>query len=150
MRGAYYYPTLLYYSSHLRPSSCLGHADLCGYFQAIWSINESDDRISLAIVTVVVAAVTYSITLNLNNIGRALRKVYGPKRRLLVDQMGQDPQWVMVGQRFKAFERADTGQKKPSEWMIVAFYIRQLVMAVPSLFRRSRKRKGVTDSESAG
>jgi cytochrome c-type biogenesis protein CcmE len=96
--------------------------------QALWSINESYSRTDLAIVTVIVAVMTYLITLNLNNLARALGKVYGPKRRSLIEQMSQDGNWVYLGGRFKMFQRLEKGQQvKPSEWMIVVFLLYRMM-----------------------
>ncbi len=102
--------------------------------QAIWSINESYSRTTLGLTTALVAAATYSVTLNLNNLARGLRKVWAPRRRRLIEQM-MDPTcsagWSALGARFVAFQRSDGGAgrvRKPSEWMIAVFLVRQVVV----------------------
>ncbi|KAK4150058.1 hypothetical protein C8A00DRAFT_46456 [Chaetomidium leptoderma] len=86
-------------------SICFLPVGLC---VAMWSINESYSRANLLIVTTIVAAATYSLTLNLNSLIRGLRK-------------------LRVGQRFDAFQRSEGGQMRPSEWVIGAFLVRQVV-----------------------
>ncbi|KAK4040152.1 hypothetical protein C8A01DRAFT_15915 [Parachaetomium inaequale] len=133
-----------------------------GLCVAIWSINESYSRPSLLIVTAVVAVTTYAITLNLNNLGRALGKLVSPRRRALIEQMEQDadPGWQGLGRQFKAFQRSEGGQKKPSEWVVGLFLVRgvgrvgwavveKVVRGVDDRFRRSRDDGGsLPDSAS--
>lgn len=80
--------------------------------------------------------------MNLNNLARGFRKVYAPKRRSLVEQMEQDRGWRTLGHRFKAFQRSESGQNKPSEWMIVVFTLWQFWQAVAKLVRRGRRALG--------
>ncbi|KAK4104230.1 hypothetical protein N658DRAFT_466275 [Parathielavia hyrcaniae] len=116
-----------------------------GLCVAIWSINESYSRTDLGIATAAVAAATYCITLNLNNLARAGRKLYAPRRRALVEQMGRDPDpgWKQTGHRFQAFQRSEKGQQnKPSEWTIVLFVLRQAVLyAMKAVSSRGEKKK---------
>ncbi|KAK4122505.1 hypothetical protein N657DRAFT_682261 [Parathielavia appendiculata] len=119
-------------------------------FVAIWSINESYSRTDLAISTAAVAITTYSITLNLNNLARVLRKLYAPKRRALVEQMGRDPDadWSRTGRRFQAFQRSVKEQNKPFEWMIVLFLLRRAVLRVVKGVSFGRGKKA--DEEGQG
>jgi hypothetical protein len=104
--------------------------------KAIWSINESYSRTAHAITTVLVAAATYFITLNLNNLARGLRKVWAPRRRRLIEQMTMvfSPRWDALGARFIAFQSSrdhSSGRmRKPSEWMIVVFLGRLVVVGL--------------------
>ncbi len=120
--------------------------------QAIWSINESYSRPSLAIVTVIVAVVTYAVTLNLNNLSRGLGKLLAPRRRALIEQMGQDPDWKGMGHRFKAFQRAEGGQRKPSEWVIGLFFMKGIVDGLWGVAKRvaARLKRGHDDDDGAG
>jgi hypothetical protein len=96
----------------------------------MWSINESYSRPTLAIVTTIVAVATYAVTLNLNNIARGLNNLLAPRRRALIEQMEQDPDWRRIGDRFKEFQRAEGGQRKPSEWTIVLFLASRVLFGV--------------------
>ncbi|KAK4236067.1 hypothetical protein C8A03DRAFT_36049 [Achaetomium macrosporum] len=109
---------------------------------AIWSINESYSRVDLAIITASVAVATYLITLNLNNLVRALRKLYAPKRRKLIQQMERDSEWKSLGDRFKVFQRFERGQMKPSEWMIIVFLLSQMMAGLGRTLDRIKKKVG--------
>ncbi|AEO66502.1 uncharacterized protein THITE_2154552 [Thermothielavioides terrestris NRRL 8126] len=98
-----------------------------GLCVAIWSINENYSRANLILVTAIVAAATYAVTFNLNNLVGGLRGVLAPRRRALLEQMERDPEWRTLGLRFKAFQRSETGTRRPSEWLIVLFWARQIV-----------------------
>ena len=106
--------------------------DSLATIKAIWSINETYSRRYLAIVTTLVALLTYFVTLNLNNLVRLLRKVYTPGRLAIVDQMEQDPKWSMLGQRFKTFQRHEGREHEPSDWMVMVFSLRQMGLSVVS------------------
>lgn len=64
--------------------------------------------------------------MNLNNLVRGLQKLYLPKRRSLVEQMEQQHGWDATAQRFKTFQRSESGLRKPSEWMIIVFALLQM------------------------
>lgn len=98
--------------------------------QTIWSINETYDRRDFAIVTTLVAVTTYFVTLNLNNLIFILHKLYAPRRLALVEEMEKDPNWNTIGNRFKAYQRPQPGEHKPSEWMVMVFSLRKLLRPV--------------------
>ncbi|KAF7586685.1 hypothetical protein BBP40_008491 [Aspergillus hancockii] len=97
---------------------------------SIWSINETYSRSTLAIVAAVVALATYMATCNLNNLVKLIRTAYLPRRRLLVERMGDDPMWRETAKRFKAFQRSNNGMREPSEWIVLIFSLHQLFLAV--------------------
>ncbi|KAL7651531.1 hypothetical protein ACMYSQ_011240 [Aspergillus niger] len=97
---------------------------------SIWSVNETYSRSTLAIVAAVVALATYMATCNLNNLVKLIRTAYLPRRRLLVERMENDPTWRETAKRFKAFQRSNNGVREPSEWMVLAFSLHQLFLAV--------------------
>ena len=82
-----------------------------------------------------VALFTYFITLNLNNLVRLLRRLYAPRRHALLDQMELDTNWNSLGLRFKAFQRHEGGEQEPSEWMIIAFSLRQMAFAILKIMK---------------
>ena len=84
--------------------------------------------------------------MNLNNLARGLRKVYAPRRRSLVKHMEQDGEWEAMGHRFKVFQRSETGQNRPSEWMIVAFALWQLWRAGSGVVRRAWRSLGASEA----
>ncbi|KIX03687.1 uncharacterized protein Z518_07240 [Rhinocladiella mackenziei CBS 650.93] len=112
---------------------------------AIWSINESYSREALVIVTTLVALPTYFVTFNLNNLIRILHRAYAPRRRVLVEQMERDHKWSWLANRLKAFQRSEAGERRPSEWMVMAFALRQMALAlaetVSGLFRLTGRRR---------
>jgi hypothetical protein len=80
---------------------------------------------------------TYFLTLNLNNIVRGLQKLYAPKRRALIEQMTKgEPDWERLAHRFKAFQRSEGGQRRPSEWMIAVFLGKRAALRVWMVLRR--------------
>ncbi|KAK4251313.1 hypothetical protein C7999DRAFT_37654 [Corynascus novoguineensis] len=125
-----------------------------GLCVAIWSVNESYSRASLAVVTVIVAAVTYILTLNLNNVIWGLRKLYAPVRRDLILVMTEDPSWEDLGRRFQAFERFKTGHRQPLEWVILRFFFKRLlrvhlqVLYILRAWATKKKRSDVGGSEA--
>jgi hypothetical protein len=59
--------------------------------------------------------------------------MWAPKRRRLIDQMATEldsSEWRMLGSRFQAFQRPEGAaqMRKPSEWMVVVFLVRQVVV----------------------
>jgi hypothetical protein len=118
--------------------------------QAIWSINENYSRANLILVTAIVAAATYAVTFNLNNLVGGLRGVLAPRRRALLEQMERDPEWRTLGLRFKAFQRSETGTRRPSEWLIVLFWARQIVVGLRALPRKAWSRREMTGTGTGG
>ncbi|KAG2421847.1 hypothetical protein HFD88_005823 [Aspergillus terreus] len=100
------------------------------FCMSIWSINETYSRPVLVIITVLVGLTTYSVTLNLNNLTQFIRDVYLPRRRLLVRRMEQSATWSQTARRFKVFQGSESRLSEPSEWIVLAFFLRQLLLSI--------------------
>lgn len=81
------------------------------FSQSIWSINETYSRQDYAIVTTLVAVTTCLVTLNLNNLIFILHKLYAPRRLALAEEMEKKPNWNTMGNRFKACQRSQPGER---------------------------------------
>jgi len=78
--------------------------------EEIWSINESYSRRDRVIVTAVVEMTTYIVTLNLDNLVRAIRAVYSQRRIHLVEQAAERSEWRAVSHRSQASLGPSTGK----------------------------------------
>ncbi|KAI1817521.1 hypothetical protein GGS20DRAFT_582448 [Poronia punctata] len=99
-----------------------------GLGAALWSINESYSRVAFVVTAVLLTLITFLVTFNLNNLARAVGHFYNPRRHHMVNLMAseRDDWWSSLGQRFRAFERPQRGMKRPSEWMVMIFWVWQL------------------------
>lgn len=100
--------------------------------QSLWSTTDTFGYTTMAYTMVLVAVTTYIIVFNLRSIvdilsSRANPYVHWKKQQ--IREMKEDKAWQAIGEKFE-HSRSVQRDKKPSEWLAIAFYVQKLLRKV--------------------
>ena len=110
----------------------------------IWSINEDYGIVTFAVVTSVVAVLTYIVVANLNNFVHAGKTAFRALESKIVRDMvdDHDEYWAGRGAEFKQF-RPDRLSIIPSKWLLLGYLLSKLTQS-----RRRPQKEADADGET--